>query len=103
MAEGLERRDVDDAGDGFEFLLLAAADELVDPDQEGGQGLAGSGWGRDEGVAAGADDRPGGGLGVGWRFERRAEPVGHEGMKRRGGGDVGRGGDRIRRGHDPAF
>ena len=102
VAEGLERRDVDDAGDGIEFLLLAAADELVDPDQEGGEGLAGSGWGRDEGVAAGADGRPGGGLGVGWRFERRAEPVGHEGMKRRGGGVVCRGG-RIRRGHVPAF
>ena len=98
VAEGLERRDVDDAGDGIEFLLLAAADELVDPDQESGEGLAGSGWGRDEGVAAGADDRPSGGLGVGWRFERRAEPVGHEGMERRGGG-VGRGEVEFRLGH----
>ena len=98
VAEGLERRDVDDARDRIESLFLAATDELVDPDQEGGKGLAGSGWGRDEGVAPGADGRPGGGLGVGWRFERRAEPAGHEGMKRRGGG-VGRGEVQFRLGH----
>ena len=92
VAQGLERRDVDDAGDRIESLFLAAADELVDPDQEGGQGLAGSGWGRDEGVAPGADGGPGGGLGVGGRCESRDEPVGHEGMKRRDGGVVCRGG-----------
>ena len=66
VAEGFEGRDVEDAGDGFEFLLLAAADELVDSGQEGGEGFAGSGGGSDEGVASGAEGGPGGRFGRRW-------------------------------------
>ena len=102
VAEGLEGRDVDDAGDGVEALRLAAADELVDADEEGGEGFAGAGGGGDEGVAAGADGGPGGGLGIGGSLEGGAEPGGYEGMERRGGG-VGRCEVEFRLGHGRAL
>ena len=99
VAEGLEGRDIDDAGDGVEALGLAAADELVDAGEEGGEGFAGAGGGGDEGVAAGADGRPGGGLGVGGGPGRsllnQSATTGMEGRGRASG--VAR--VEIRRGH----
>ena len=74
VAEGLQGRDVDDVDLVGERLLLGFADQAVDGDEEGGEGLAGAGGGGDEGVAAGDDLGPAEGLGVGGGAELALEP-----------------------------
>ncbi|MNP06044.1 hypothetical protein D3C76_980130 [compost metagenome] len=76
VGQRLERRNVDHQGfvrqafEGFQ----ATVDQVVDHGEEGGEGLAGTGGGGDQGRAALADQRPRPGLGGGDRRESLAEP-----------------------------
>ena len=86
VAECLERRDVKDVDFVGQRLLLGPANEAVDGDEEGGEGLAGAGGGGDEGVAARRNLGPAEGLGVGGGAEFALEPGADGGVE--GGEDV---------------
>ena len=90
VAERLQRRDVDDAGGGFERARLGLANELIDADEEGGEGLAGARGRGHEGGFAALDTGPAESLRVRRAFEAALEPGANGGVERgqalRGGG-----------------
>ncbi len=88
--ERLERRDVDDAAT-MRSARRCLHHEAVDAPEEGGERLAGSGWGEDQGGVAAGDRRPAFALRRGWGVEDGAEPGSGEGMEEREGGVVGGG------------
>ncbi len=76
VRQGLQRRDVDDAGlIGQPFGVEASTHQAVERREERRQRLAGTGRRGDQRVAAGVDRRPGGRLRRGRRREGLAEPV----------------------------
>ena len=82
VGERFERGDVEHARLVGQFaLLLAEPHEVVDGGEECGERFAGAGGGGEQGVAAGADRGPAGGLGVGGCVEARTEPVAHQGVE----------------------
>ena len=83
VAEGLEGGDVDDARRAVEIAGLGLANELVDANEEGGEGLAGAGRGGDERGLTGVDAGPALRLGVGGVVEALFEPGAHDRMKGR--------------------
>ena len=78
-----QRRDVEDPGAAGPFLRRGARCEGIDRGEEGGEGLAASGRGADQGVLAGGDRRPSLQLRRRRLRERRAEPGPHGGRERR--------------------
>jgi hypothetical protein len=80
-AEGLERRDIDDARAIVEPTLERAAHQAVDAGEEGGQRLARSRRCHDERVAPGGDLGPTARLCLRRRAEALAKPGGDRGMK----------------------
>jgi hypothetical protein len=87
VVERLERRDVEEMDRVGERRLQTVGDELVELVQERREGLAGAGWGKDEGIGAGGDGGPAGALGRGWLAEGLGEPGSDERME--GGEGVG--------------
>ncbi len=75
VREGLERRDVEDAGLVGERPLEPLAEERVETGEEGGEGLARPRGRGDQDVAAGLDLRPARGLRLGGGAEAGLEPA----------------------------
>ena len=92
VGQRLERRDVEHAAAVFEPPVVgqAFAHQSVDGGEEGGEGLARTGWRGDQGRAAGGNRRPGLDLRRRRRAETLAKPGSDRGVKGRQGG-VGRG------------
>ncbi len=87
VAQGLQRRDVEDGRLVGQLAALRRAEERVDADEERGQGLAGPGRRCQQRVAAREDVRPPGDLRVGRRAEAAAEPLANrrvQGVEHRG-------------------
>ena len=80
VGEGFEGGDVEDVGVGGEASFEGEAEEVVDGDEEGGEGFAGAGGGGDEGGVAGDDSGPAGLLRLGGRAEFGEEPLGGDGV-----------------------
>ena len=80
-AQGLERRDVEDPGLVRERPGQTLAQQQIQLEEKGGEGLAGAGGGRDQGVAAVADRLPATLLGVGRLPQSLGEPAGHGGVE----------------------
>ena len=80
VGEGFERGDVEDLRGGGEGSGDGLAEELVDADEEGGQGFAGAGGGGDEGGLAGEDGGPAVLLGFCGGTEFAEEPLGGDGV-----------------------
>ena len=78
-----QRRDVEHPGAAGPFVRRRRRDEGIDRGEEGGEGLAASGRGADQGVLAGGDRRPSLHLRRRRLRERRAEPGPHGGRERR--------------------
>ncbi len=95
VRERLEGADVEDFGGAAEGAGDGFAEELVDGDEEGGEGFAGAGGSGDEGGVAGEDGGPAGLLGFCGGAEFRNEPLLHdrvrpcEGCGRGGAGRCG--------------
>ena len=81
VRKGLERRNVDDGGFVGQGPRAGLANELIDADQESGEGFAGSGGSGDENIAAGGDVGPALELGFRGMAETRGEPFGYERIK----------------------
>ena len=97
VREGFEGRDVNDLRVRGQAAFDGLAEEVVDGDKEGGEGLAGAGGGRDERRVTGDDSGPAGSLRLGGRAEFGEEPLGGNGVSpAEGGGDLELG---KRRGH----
>ena len=84
--EGLEGGDVEDlaAGrwrGGEEQPVRVSKQQPIEAPEEGGEGLAGSGGGEDEGAVAAGDGGPAFALRCGGRAEGGAEPLGRDGVK----------------------
>ena len=73
-------RDVDDLGAGGELAGEGGAEELVDADEECGEGFSGAGGGGDEGGFAGEDAGPAVVLRLGGGAEFCEEPLGCDGV-----------------------
>jgi hypothetical protein len=81
VGESLERADVDDLGTGRELAGERGAEELVDADEEGGEGFAGASGRGDEGGVAPENAGPAVSLRLGGAAEFREEPLGRDGMR----------------------
>ena len=80
-AQRLERGDVEDPGLLRQRPGQALAQQQVQLYKESGEGLAGAGGGRDQGVPAGADRVPALPLGAGRLAQPLGEPAGDDGME----------------------
>ena len=80
VGEGFEGGDIDDLRAGGEGADDGVAEELVDADEEGGEGFSGAGGGGDEGWLASEDAGPAVLLGFGGRAEFVEEPLGGDGV-----------------------
>ena len=81
IGQGLERRDVKDGGAVLERPVDGLAEELVETGEEGGEGLARAGRGREEDVAARRDQRPGARLNRGGLAEPLTKPALDDGVE----------------------
>ena len=78
--ESFKGGDIDDLRAGGEGAGDGMAEELVDADEEGGEGFSGAGGGGDEGWLASEDAGPAVLLGLGGRAEFVEEPLGGDGV-----------------------
>ena len=80
VAQGLQRRDIEDFGAVAKIASQSLAHQAVDASQKCRQGLARAGGSGNQGGMSGENVRPALLLGLGWSAETANKPLAHQGM-----------------------